>query len=73
MADISIEDFDGKVDSLYRLVIAAAHRAGQVSKPESRPLVTSHSKKPTMIALEEIAEGKVTFRTGASDEEEYIE
>ena len=54
----SVEDFEGKADSLYRLVIIAARRAGQVNRPETRRLVATRSKKPTIIALEEIADGK---------------
>ncbi len=73
MKPFSIEDFDDKIDSLYRLVIVAAHRANQVNKPETRPLVAARSKKATMVALEEILDGKVTYRVGANDEEEYVE
>lgn len=69
----SVEDFRDKIDSLYRLVIVAARRAGQVNRPESRPLVSSYSKKPTVIALEEILEGKVGYTIGAQDEEDYLE
>jgi len=70
---ISVEDFRDKVDSLYRLVIVAARRATQLSKPETRPLVDPVSKKPTITALQEILEGKVEARSGAEDEEEIIE
>jgi len=73
MASISIEDFEGKCGSLYQLVIAAARRATQVSKPDSRPLVPVYSKKSTMIALDEILQGKVEVKTGPSDDEEYVE
>lgn len=73
MKHYSVEDFEGKADSLYRLVIVAARRAGQVNRPETRRLVATRSKKPTLIALEEIADGKVTYDTGAEDEEGYFE
>ncbi|HIJ74698.1 MAG TPA: DNA-directed RNA polymerase subunit omega [Candidatus Hydrogenedentes bacterium] len=73
MKRISIEQFDDRVDSLYRLVIIAAQRARQVNKPETRPLVPTRSQKPTMIALDEILEGKVTYRTGESDEEDFFD
>ena len=72
MSSISVEDFKGKIDSLYRLVIVAARRAIQVGRPDSRPLVQAHSKKPTIVALEEILEGKVGYRTD-DDEEDYGE
>ena len=73
MKHYSLEDFEGKMDSLYRLVIVASKRAGQVNRPESRSLVATHSKKPTVIALEEILEGKVSYTTGARDEEDFLE
>ena len=73
MKQYSVEDFRGKVDSLYRLVILASRRASQVARTESRPLVATHSRKPTIIALEEILDGKVTYTTGEQDAEEYIE
>jgi len=69
----SVEDFRHRIDSIYRLVIVASRRASQINRPESRPLVSTHSKKPTIIALEEIVEGKVTYTTGAHDEEDYLE
>jgi DNA-directed RNA polymerase subunit omega len=73
MSTISVEQFDDKIDSLYRLVILAARRASQISKPDSRPLVPVRSKKPTIVALEEILQGKVTARIGGVDEEEFFE
>jgi len=69
----SVEDFRDKIDSMYRLVIVASRRANQVSRAESRPFVTSHSRKPTVIALEEVHDGKVSYTTGAQDEEGYLE
>ncbi len=73
MSQISVEHFEDKVDSLYRLVILAARRASQVAKPDSRPLVPARSKKPTIVALEEVLQGKVKARIGGSDEEEFLE
>ncbi|NIA12893.1 MAG: DNA-directed RNA polymerase subunit omega [Nitrospiraceae bacterium] len=73
MKNYSVEDFKDKTDSLYRLVIVAARRAGQVGRAESRPLVSVHSRKPTIIALEEIMDGKVSYTTGDSDEEDFLD
>jgi len=73
MKRLSIEDFDERVDSLYRLVILATQRARQVNKPETRPLVPARSQKSIMIALDEIREGKVTFRRGEGDEEDFFD
>jgi DNA-directed RNA polymerase omega subunit len=69
----SVEDFRGKVDSLYRLVLLGSRRANQIARTESRPLIATHSKKPTVIALEEVLSGKVSYSTGELDEESYLE
>jgi len=68
MKHYPLEDFEG-LDSLYRLVNMAAKRANQISKPETRALVRADSKKPTIVALEEILSGKVTYRKGDETEE----
>lgn len=73
MAMISIADFEGKCDSLYRLVIAAARRATQISRPETRALVPTRSRKPTVIALEEIMQGRVEVLAAPRDEDEFVE
>ncbi|HRI89984.1 MAG TPA: DNA-directed RNA polymerase subunit omega [Candidatus Hydrogenedentes bacterium] len=73
MSTISVEQFEGKVDSLYRLVILAAKRATQISKPDARPLVPVRSRKPTLVALEEVLSGKVKARLGTGDEEDFLE
>ena len=75
MKHISLEDFkneDEQMDSLYRLVNIAARRANQLNKPESRPLVSISAKeKSTIVALEEVLDGKVWYRVGEDDEDEY--
>jgi DNA-directed RNA polymerase omega subunit len=74
MNHLSIDDFthDGKpIDSAYRLVILAAKRANQLGKPDSRSLVSPVSRKPAIMALQEILEGKVWYRTGAEEPDEY--
>lgn len=73
MSNISVEQFDDKIDSLYRLVILAAKRATQISKPDSRPLVPVRSRKPTLVALEEVLSGKVKPRIGEGDEEAFLD
>ena len=74
MKHISLEDFQyegQKMDSLYRLVNLATKRAIQLNKPEGHPLVVPTSKKAIMVALEEVLEGKVWYRTGEEEEDEY--
>ena len=70
---ISVDDFKDKFDSLYRLVIVASRRANMLSKPETRPLVETDSKKPTTIALEEVLAGKVGARLITDEDEELFE
>ena len=73
MPRFSPEDFGGKVDSLYRLVIVCARRASQVAKPDARALVSVRSKKPMMVSLKEFYEGKITYRSDRDDEEGLFE
>ena len=74
MKHYTLEDFqteENQVDSLYRLVNIAARRANQISKPENRPLVQTDSRKSIMIALEEVLSGKVGYRMGDEEEDDY--
>ena len=50
------------LDSKYRLILVAAQRSKQLQRG-ARPRVEMDSlrHKPTRIALEEVARGKVTF------------
>lgn len=70
MEHFSLEDFP-QIDSLYRLVNIAARRANQVNLAESRALVPTESQKPTIIALQEIYEGKIGFFNEESGEDDY--
>lgn len=70
MKHYTLQDFP-KMDSLYRLVNIAAKRANQISKPETRALVRSDSRKPTIVALEEIMSGKITYRSGEGGEDDF--
>jgi DNA-directed RNA polymerase subunit omega len=58
MARITVEDCLAQVDNRFDLVLMAARRARQLvlGKP---PLVPEENDKPTVIALREIAEGKI--------------
>jgi DNA-directed RNA polymerase subunit omega len=67
-----IDRLFGNVDSRYALVIVAAKRARQINNyhhqlgegtfEELPPLVESRSKNYLTLALEEIAEGKITYQ-----------
>jgi len=57
----SLDQLMSKVDSRYTLVVAAAKRARMLTEDElktNQPLRV----KPVTLALEEIAEGYVTYR-----------
>lgn len=50
-----------KTGSVYKLVVLAARRASELNEGAPK-LVDSESKKTSTIALEEIAQGKVSYR-----------
>jgi len=56
-----------QIDSKYRLVLIAAQRAKQLQKgAKPRVNLDPRKTKPTVIALEEIKQGKIMFEV--SDE-----
>jgi DNA-directed RNA polymerase subunit omega len=58
MARITIEDCLSKFTNRFELTLAATYRARQIASG-STPLVDAERDKPTVIALREIAAGKV--------------
>jgi DNA-directed RNA polymerase subunit omega len=72
MMDPPVENLLQRVDSKFTLVTLAAMRGRQINSYFNQPTdglgtlvppqVPSTSRKPLSIALEEIAEGKITFR-----------
>ncbi len=58
MARTTIEDAIAKIPNRFELTLAATNRARQISAG-SEPLVDADRDKPTVIALREIAAGKV--------------
>ncbi|MFQ5840667.1 MAG: DNA-directed RNA polymerase subunit omega [Candidatus Methylomirabilales bacterium] len=68
MSPVPIEQLIDKVDSKYRLVHIAAKRSRQLNRG-STPLIQSRGHKPTYVALDEVAVGKVEFSITAFDEE----
>ena len=59
MARITVEDCLEVVDNRFELVLMATKRARQLAKGAD-PLVGNENDKPTVLALREIAERKVT-------------
>ena len=58
MARVTIEDCIEKVGSHFRVVQIASHRAHQLELG-AKPMVDREGDKPVVIALREIAEGKI--------------
>ena len=56
----SLDRLVDKVDSKYTLVVLAAKRARQLMDGDAL-LVTCKSNKPVTMALEEIAQAKITY------------
>jgi len=59
MARITIEDCLEQVGNRFNLVLLASKRARQLAMGAS-PLVLPEHDKPTVLALREIAAGKIT-------------
>ncbi len=78
MMDPPIEALLDKVDSRFTLVTVSARRGRQINSYFNQlgeglgaiipPQVTSVSRKPLSIALEEIVSDKITFRPGEPEE-----
>ncbi|MGF1547624.1 MAG: DNA-directed RNA polymerase subunit omega [Thiotrichales bacterium] len=58
MARITVEDCIDRIPNRFEMVLAACKRARQIYNG-SEPLVERENDKPTVIALREIAEGKI--------------
>tara|TARA_B100001123_G_C15152881_1_gene964216 strand:+ start:643 stop:1107 length:465 start_codon:yes stop_codon:yes gene_type:complete len=62
MARITVEDCLDKIDSQYDLVLLAKERTAQLNTGD-KSLVPEDNDKNTVIALREIAEGKISIKT----------
>jgi DNA-directed RNA polymerase subunit omega len=58
MARITVDDCLKRISNRFHLTLAATYRARQLSAGAS-PMVEPNRDKPTVIALREIAAGKV--------------
>jgi len=59
MARITVEDCLEQVNNRFNLVLIASKRARQLAMGAT-PLVPPENDKPTVLALREIAAGKIT-------------
>ncbi|HCS26218.1 MAG TPA: DNA-directed RNA polymerase subunit omega [Spongiibacteraceae bacterium] len=60
MARITVEDCLEHVDNRFDLVMIASKRARAIATGGKDPLVSEEGDKPTVLALREIAERKIT-------------
>jgi DNA-directed RNA polymerase subunit omega len=58
MARVTVEDCLDNVDNRFQLVLVASKRARQLAMG-MEPLVPWENDKPTVVALRELAEGKL--------------
>ena len=70
MARVTVEDCLENVDNRFQLVMLATKRARQLATKGAEPMVAEENDMPTVIALREIAEGKVTRDLLKEDDDE---
>lgn len=70
MARVTVEDCLEHVDNRFQLVMLATKRARQLATKGYEPMVAEENDKPTVIALREIAEGKISRDLLKVDDEE---
>lgn len=70
MARVTVEDCLENVDNRFQLVMLATKRARQIATKGYEPLLPEENDKPTVIALREIAEGKITRDLLQTEEED---
>ncbi|MEC7860365.1 MAG: DNA-directed RNA polymerase subunit omega [Pseudomonadota bacterium] len=58
MARITVEDCMTKVENIFDMILLASKRAKRIANG-AEPLVERENDKPTVIALREIADGKM--------------
>lgn len=59
MARVTVEDCLENVDNRFELIMVGAKRARQIANEGAEPLVPEENDKPTVVALREIADGKI--------------
>ena len=59
MARITVEDCLKRIPNRFQLTLAATYRARQLAQGGGTPDVEATRDKPTVIALREIAAGKI--------------
>jgi|GEM_PF-346600 len=67
---IPVEKLLEKAGSVYKLVIVAAKRAMELSEGSPRLVAAGAKEKPALVALREVAEGKIGVRIKKSKPKE---
>lgn len=62
MSIVPIEDLLSQIDSRYKLVILASRRAVELSGGAQRLVEINPKTKASIVALEEIREGKIGYK-----------
>ncbi len=62
MARVTVEDCLEHVENRFHLVMLASRRARQLELTSADPLVPADNDKPTVLALREIAAGKMRYQ-----------
>ena len=72
MARVTVEDCLENVENRFELVLLATKRARQLQRGSDKPRVTVRHNydKPSVIALREISEAKITKEILAAEEKE---
>jgi DNA-directed RNA polymerase subunit omega len=73
MARITVEDCLDKVENRFELVMVASKRARQIATGGKDPLVPEEGDKPTVLALREIAEGRINREQVLKVEDEVVQ
>ena len=58
MARVTVDDCINTIPNRFQMTLAAAHRARQIANGAT-PLVDPEKDKPTVVALRELAIGKI--------------
>ena len=61
MLHVALEDLLDKTDSIYKLTVLAARRALELNMGVPK-LIETTDKNSIVVALEEIAEGKISYK-----------
>lgn len=72
MARVTVEDCLIEENNRFRLIMAAAKRARQISLGH-QPMVAEENDKPTVLALREIEEGKTSITELLSNKTAVLE